>query len=206
MVYDAAQSLSANEFFRGNGYLVLDGFLGDPLLTTVHSYMVRKASLDQLGRGDDQVPGTPCAYGDTLMETLLELSCPSIEQLTGLRLFPTYSYFRVYKRGDKLAAHVDRPSCEISVTMNIGYKGDARWPIFFGLPDGPRGIEMNPGDAVVYRGCDIAHWRETFLGEEHAQVFLHFVDQDGPNAGWKFDKRERLGLPAGRNDTRNDSG
>jgi len=54
---------------------------------------------------------------------------------------------------------------------------------------------MDIGDAVMYRGCDIYHWRESYKeGKWQAQVFLHYVDQDGPHAEWKYDKRESLGL------------
>jgi hypothetical protein len=54
---------------------------------------------------------------------------------------------------------------------------------------------MNIGDAVMYRGCDIYHWREAYKeGKWQAQVFLHYVDQNGPHAEWKYDKRESLGL------------
>jgi hypothetical protein len=38
------------------------------------------------------------------------------------------------------------------------------------------------------------HWREEFKGTWQAQVFLHYVDQNGPHAEWKHDKREKLGV------------
>ena len=56
-------------------------------------------------------------------------------------------------------------------------------------------IKMEIGDAVMYRGCDIYHWREAYKeGKWQAQVFLHYVDQNGPHAEWKYDKRESLGM------------
>ena len=61
------------------------------------------------------------------METLLMMVQPKMEKLTGLKLNPTYSYARIYKRGDVLKRHKDRFSCEISTTMNLG--GDP-WPIY----------------------------------------------------------------------------
>jgi PKHD-type hydroxylase len=39
------------------------------------------------------------------------------------------------------------------------------------------------------------HWRKKFKGEWQAQVFLHYVDADGPHKEWKFDKRQGLNLP-----------
>ena len=86
---------------------------------------------------DGQVPNTYSCYGDTAMETLLLRVKPVMEDLTKLKLTETYSYARIYKNGDILKKHKDRPSCEISTTMNLG--GD-EWPIF---------IEPNKNVGVV---------------------------------------------------------
>ena len=48
-------------------------------------------------------------------------------------------------------------------------------------------IDQNPGDAVVYKGCDIEHSRREFEGEEYIQVFLHYVDIDGPYKDHVYD-------------------
>jgi hypothetical protein len=55
-------------------------------------------------------------------------------------------------------------------------------------------VKMEVGDAVLYRGCEKYHWRDEFKGKWQAQVFLHYVDQNGPHADWKYDKRESLGI------------
>ena len=61
------------------------------------------------------------------METLLLKCQPGMEKATGLKLYPAYTYARIYKKGDELKRHKDRFSCEISTTMNLG--GDD-WPIY----------------------------------------------------------------------------
>ena len=76
---------------------------------------------------DKQIPNTYSCYGDFVMDTLLVKMLPVMKQHTGLDLIPTYSYTRAYKKGDCLHRHKDRPSCEISTTLNLG--GDP-WPIF----------------------------------------------------------------------------
>ncbi len=76
---------------------------------------------------DIQVPNSYAKYADRLMETLLIKTIPVMEKKTGLKLIPTYSYCRLYKKGNILNRHKDRPSCEISTTLNLG--GDP-WPIF----------------------------------------------------------------------------
>jgi hypothetical protein len=55
---------------------------------------------------------------------------------------------------------------------------------------------LAPGDALLYRGIDLFHWREAYAGRELVQVFLHYADRYGPHAGRKFDGRKTLMLPA----------
>tara|TARA_B100001778_G_C18389436_1_gene539050 strand:- start:80 stop:682 length:603 start_codon:yes stop_codon:yes gene_type:complete len=146
---------------------------------------------------DKQIPETYSHYGDFAMETLLAKVKPILEKETGLQLVETYSYARIYKKGDELKRHKDRPSCETSCTMNLG--GD-EWPIYL-EPSGELGkegvkIDLEPGDILIYRGCDVEHWREPFEGENCGQVFLHYNDINGEfGEKNKFDGRPFLGLP-----------
>lgn len=141
---------------------------------------------------DARSPGAWATPGDLFTDGLLMDLLPLAEDITQLRLFPTYSYFRVYKRGDILVKHVDRPSCEISVTVCLGYEAEGPWPLLLESPAGVLPIELKPGDALLYRGTECTHWREPMNGERAAQVFLHYVDQNGPYAEWKYDKRKGL--------------
>tara|TARA_R100000697_G_scaffold101812_1_gene114394 strand:- start:682 stop:1308 length:627 start_codon:yes stop_codon:yes gene_type:complete len=145
-----------------------------------------------------QVPDTYAHYADIAMETLLLKCQPAMEKATGLKLYPAYTYARIYKKGDVLKRHIDRFSCEISTTMNLG--GDP-WPIYL-EPSGKKNkkgikIDLNPGDMLVYRGEDLEHWREKFKGKECIQVFLHYNNSETPGAKDNmFDKRPHLGLPS----------
>ena len=147
---------------------------------------------------DEQVPNTYSHYGDMVMETLLQKVKPVMEKHTGLKLSETYSYARIYKQGDILARHKDRYSCEISTTLNLG--GDD-WPIYLD-PTGKQGqagikINLNPGDMLIYSGCDLEHWREEFMGKNCGQVFLHYNKAGSKMAKENlYDKRPFLGLPA----------
>ena len=160
---------------------------------------------------DKQVPNTYSHYADMVMETLLIKVLPIMKKETGLELIPTYSYARVYKKGDILRRHKDRPSCEISTTLNLG--GDP-WPIFIDgtgadsvideykqihKPNAPEGTKvlLEVGDMLVYSGCELEHWREPFEGNICGQVFLHYNHVNGPFAGTNmFDGRPKLGLPS----------
>ena len=160
---------------------------------------------------DKQVPNTYSHYADMVMETLLMKVLPIMKKETGLKLIPTYSYARAYKKGDILRRHKDRPSCEISTTLNLG--GDP-WPIFIDgtgadsvideykqihKPNAPQGtkVMLDVGDMLVYSGCELEHWREPFEGNICGQVFLHYNHVNGPFAGTNmFDGRPKLGLPS----------
>jgi len=158
---------------------------------------------------NEQIPNTYAQYANMAMETLLLKCQPDMEKATGLKLNPAYTYARIYKKGDELKRHKDRFSCEISTTMNLG--GD-KWPIYLspnenvGAPDGKKitvaskakgiKVDLKPGDMLVYRGCELEHWREKFKGKQCVQVFLHYNNRNTPGAKKNiFDKRMHLGLP-----------
>ena len=140
---------------------------------------------------DSQIPETYSHYSDIVMETLLQKVKPTMEKETGIELIETYSYARIYKNGDELERHKDRYSCEISSTLNLG--GDD-WSIYL-EPDIE--INLNQGDMLMYRGCELEHWREPFEGKDCAQVFLHYNDASGKDAeNNKYDRRPMIGLPS----------
>jgi len=159
---------------------------------------------------DKQIPNTYSIYSDMFMETLMMKVLPVMQQHTDMNLMPCYTYTRVYKKGDVLKRHSDRPSCEISTTLHLG--GEP-WPIFLDptgqktvvdehkqihKPNAPKGIsiDLEIGDMLVYSGCELEHWREPFEGDNCAQVFLHYNNIDGPfGTQNKFDKRPLLGIP-----------
>ena len=165
---------------------------------------------------DKQIPNTYSHYADPVMETLLMKVLPKMQRETGLQLIPTYSYARLYKKGDILHRHKDRPSCEISTTIHLG--GNS-WPIFIDgtgedsilsgsetttivKPNAPEGTKvlLEVGDMLVYSGCKLEHWREPLEGDVCGQVFLHYNHVNGPFAEKnRFDKRPMLGIPKLRN-------
>ena len=166
----------------------------DVAYTVLHSGFVSPYT-EYFGHwNDSQVPGSFSHYADIAMDTLLLKVQPIMEQHTKIKLIPTYSYTRMYAKGNELKKHKDRSSCEISTTMNLG--GDI-WPIFIKLSN-KKNIQviLEPGDMLVYKGCILEHWREPFQGDECCQVFLHYNNALSDYAEEnKYDKRPHLGLP-----------
>jgi hypothetical protein len=203
------------ELFEQNGYVHLKGFLDEDNcreLTGILRDLVTQGKTIK----DPQCPKSHAIHGSVTFDKLLEDLLPHFEKHCGKRLYPTYSYARLYEPGEELKIHSDRPACEISATVTLGWSGK-QWAIFMADPtdkdseaepynsEGDNeyknvkaknisAVWMNVGDAVLYRGQEKLHWREKFEGEWQAQVFLHYVDADGPHAEWKYDKREQLGL------------
>jgi hypothetical protein len=132
-------------------------------------------------------------YADALGETLLVSLQPVVEKVAGVVLHPCYSFLRIYERGATLPRHLDRPSCEISTTLTLGYDATAPWPILVERDGAAQRVVLGPGDMMVYKGAQVVHWRERFEGAWWAQVFLHYVDAAGDYARFRFDGRERLG-------------
>jgi hypothetical protein len=199
--------------FKNKGYVHLKDFLPKHTCQELTDELHRLVQ-EQKTIKDPQCPLSEAVHGATAFDKLLEHCLPYFEKASGLKLHPTYSYARLYnKQGEELKNHRDRHACEISATITLGFEGDV-WSIYMAdeatekdgiLKSTQQGnneyikniskIDMTIGDAVMYRGCDKYHFREPYFeGQWQAQVFLHYVDANGPHAEWKYDKRELLGI------------
>ena len=201
--------------FKKNKYVIIKQAINKDLAFFLYNYFHMKRQvldtcrnaryispyetlLGEYEGANSQVPHTYSSYSDIAMETLMLKCQPIMEKTTGLKLYPAYTYARIYKKGDILKRHKDRFSCEISTTMNLG--GDD-WVIYLEPSGeiGKKGIEVNlkQGDMLVYSGCELEHWREKFKGKECVQVFLHYNNRKSPGSKDNmFDKRPHLGLPS----------
>jgi hypothetical protein len=190
--------------FRNNKYTVIRGIVPKSLISFLRKYCLlqirRYPNIDSMV----QVPNTHHTYADPFIETLLLEMLPVVQENTGLKLHPTYSLYRLYKSGDILESHTDRPACEISASIHIAhdYTGMPKkyeWPLWLkNDSDEDVKISLDPGDMIIYCGSEVEHWREKFDVPEtcwHTQAFLHYVDADGPLKHLKFDGREDLGFP-----------
>jgi len=146
-------------------------------------------SLKNFTAGDDQVPLSSSHHSrnSELFNHLIHYLLPIMEKETKLKLKPIYSYNRIYIGGAELKKHTDRDACEISasITLKYFYKDkNYKWPLCMG--DTP--VIINSGDGVIYKGCEIPHWRPVFNQPKeywHHQLFIHYVDVNGPNKDLK---------------------
>jgi len=137
---------------------------------------------------DSYVPDAVSLQSNYFSDTLHESLWTVAEEVIGEKLSPTYSYSRLYYKGNVLPPHKDRPSCELSLSIQLGKSHDYSWPIY------TEGIEyvLDEGDAMMYLGCDKTHWRNKCEGPEgyySGQLFLHYVRVNGVYNHWAGDNR-----------------
>jgi hypothetical protein len=185
------------EIFETHGCVVVKEFLDSQTISIISQYFenkIRRGEWEEGSEGKHTV-SKYFYYADPLVEVLLHQSKNAIEEVVGKELLPTYSYSRIYQPGEQLEPHTDRPSCEVSVTVNVAFSGEMS-PIYMQYKhNDPEKHVLNPGDAVVYKGCETMHWRRPMKDNQlNVQFMLHYVDKNGPYAEFEKDKRPAYGM------------
>jgi len=146
--------------------------------------------------GDSQVTNSFAYYSALCFEALSLQLQPLMEEITGKKLYPTYTYARIYYNGATMAIHKDRPSCQFSSTVNISIDEEP-WEIWFETLNGEhKAVKLWPGDLIVYKGDTLNHWRDAYQGQRQTQAFLHYVDKNGNYRDYKWDHRPYIGTAA----------
>ena len=138
-----------------------------------------------------------------------------LEKIIGRTLYNTYYYDRYYFPGQALTKHADRDACEISVSIHVStnlpdklkdwafkiktpdtYTDDKKTAVL--VPGEERSAILNPGDGLLYKGCERPHWRDAMPTPEkvesapkeyyYHQIFFHYVLQDGQRAHCAWDR------------------
>lgn len=117
---------------------------------------------------------------------------PIIENFIGRKLYTTYWYDRFYFLNQELKIHTDKEQCEISCSLHISSNLKKYWDFkLMNLYGEEKSVQLNPGDAIVYKGIQIPHWRDPLPSRHdkknstqnddtyYHQSFFHYVLQDG---------------------------
>ena len=218
---NSLSSKTKNKLFDKNGYLVIRDLIDPQELYCevpeergiLHYY----GSLTNYRHDpiENQVDGSISRYSYPPYKEFFYTIKKNLESIIGEQLYPTYYFDRFYFPGQELKKHVDRPSCEISVTVNIRSNLEDPWSICIKTPDEysddskkeivkkgeNRSVILHPGDGMVYKGCERPHWRgpmpgvrrnkirKFFKKEElfYHQVFFHYVLANGNRAHFCID-------------------
>lgn len=190
--------MNSVECFESKGYVRIDGFLDEMTIGIISLYMENKINrgewVENAGGGrllnpENDGGGKFCYYADPLIEVLLLKCKDTVEQATGKELLPTYAYSRIYQHGEQLKKHVDRESCEISVTVNVASKGDVSSFYTKYKENESQQHILRAGDAIIYKGCEVEHWRLPLNEGQITVLFtLHYVDKNGQYSALKTDR------------------
>ena len=217
-------SWTRNEFFDRNGYLIIKN-LCDPK-KLFHPVPELRGQLNYRSKDlndfkhievEGQVEGSIARYWHPQYRKTHTKIRLILEQAIGRKLYNTYYYDRFYFPGQALTIHADRPACEISVSVHVSTNLKENWPIWIKTPDTfadnskmnlvskgeNRSVDLEPGDGMVYKGCERPHWRDPMPGlletsierakgnSDHSlyyhQIFFHYVLQDGQRAHYAWD-------------------
>ena len=190
------------EAFHRNGYLYVPNavdfkslYCSPPVdkegqrITGIERHFRRQKT--EFNSVEPQVNGSLARYNHPFYKATHYSLMKKIEGILSMDLLPTYYFDRFYYEGQELTRHHDRPSCEISATVQISTNRDEAWPIWFERPDHTENsVSMKNGDMVLYRGCEREHWREPLTGENsyHHQIFFHYVNAQGPYVHYAYDR------------------
>jgi len=195
-------SWTRNKFFDDNGYILLKNLCNPEKLFSevpdkkgTMSYFGNNLDQYEYDEEEHQVEGSSARYWYPKYRQTHSKIRIVIEKIIGRKLYNTYFYDRFYFTGQELWRHLDRPPCEISVSVHVSTNLKQPWPIFVRKPNGENvGIELEPGDGLLYKGCERPHWREKMPDDPKIEnlyyhnIFFHYVLQDGNRAFYAFDK------------------
>lgn len=167
------------------GVVVVPEFIDQRFARMLYSMLLLRRHRRE-GKRDDHIPTALSFWGDSTLDAFHLTVLPGAEAVARGPLLPTYCYARLYGHGDVLHRHHDREACEIVVSVHLGHHGVAPPPICFATGEV---VDQEPGDAVVFRGMAIDHWRDRFSGDVFGQIFMNFVRADGPYRGLALDGR-----------------
>lgn len=140
--------------------------------------------------GETQVSGSLSRYNHPRYKFAHYFFKNYIESIIKEKIYPSYYYDRFYFSGQELVKHVDRGACEISLSFHISSNLNYKWPLHFQYDDKQLSVECDPGDGVLYKGCEVPHWRDPMVGDENSyfhQIFFHYVKANGHYLQYAYD-------------------
>ena len=198
-----------NEFFNTNGFFVVKNICDVNKLKCevpeARGQITYYGSLDKYNAipTEEQVKGSLSRYSYPPYKSIHSEVRKEIEKVLGSELYNTYYYDRFYFIGQELTKHTDRDACEISISIHIGSNIKKSWEFELMSRKGKHEkISLNPGDGLIYAGCDVLHWREKMPVENknifsklfdkkeelyYHQIFFHYVLANGYRSHHAFD-------------------
>ncbi|BCV01230.1 MAG: hypothetical protein CM15mV41_0410 [Caudoviricetes sp.] len=160
------------EQFVKDKYLYLPNFISYNRAGLLAEELISDANKYDWESDWDVAPNCAAQYNPIGAAELLCEQIGKVGELVGEPVFPTYSFGRVYRRGDTLPKHTDRAACEISMTVHL--YGDEEW--YFGCYE--KKFSLNPV-MLYYTWAIVPHYRVEHTKVMVCKIFLHYVKPRG---------------------------
>jgi len=171
------------ERFREHGYTAVDGLLHPFHIGELRRYYRRLIRRGCVALGDYQSARRYVAHNEPTERFFHLQLTGTVAQLVGEPVKPSYVYLASYLSGARLPRHTDREQCEFGITFCLDYApepvGATPWPLHLETSRGPVRVEQALGDALLYRGCELPHYRDPLPdGQISTSIFFHYVRAD----------------------------
>jgi len=132
--------------------------------------------------GDAQVSNRYGQHNEVMARYFHHQFTAFLDRIAGEPIKPSYTYVSAYRAGAMLRAHVDRKQCEFTLSLVIDGEDaecSSPWPLWLNASQGKVALTQRTGDGVLFRGCELPHWREPSATPRDSTILLfHYVAQD----------------------------
>jgi hypothetical protein len=182
----AAIMAHARDSYRLNAYAVLPDVIPPLHLQALRRYYGELIREGYVTFGDSQVPRRYYSHSEQVMRYFHAQLTSMYEAVVGTGIKPSYCYFGSYLPGAELKRHTDRKQCEFTASMQIDFAPSeterSGWKLYLEQNVAPRetfAVNLARGDTVIYRGRELAHYRDVLPeGRSSTSFFLHYVHRD----------------------------
>ena len=177
---NTGSSRTNNDELEKNGYCVVKNFW-DPI-ALYHPVPRERGQINYWGDIDQfnhdekggQVFGGLTRVKHPQYETISFKVGKKLKDVVSRQIYPTHYFDRFYFPGTQLSKFIGGNPCEISVLIHISTNLKREWPIWIKTPDTytdpgktavlvpgqVKSIILEPGDALIFKGCERPTWRD----------------------------------------------
>lgn len=174
---------SAAQLFRKKKYAPLGDLIHPFNLAALRRYYRRLIRKGSIRLGDEQSSLRYVAHNEPVARYFHHQISRIVCAVVGEPVKPSYVYVASYLGGAELKRHTDREQCEFSVTLCLDFSPEPHletsWPICLETADGMVTVYQAIGDALIYRGTEVPHYRGVLRdGYTSTSIFFHYVPAD----------------------------
>ena len=179
--WDVAIARASRQFQLG--YAPLAGLIHPFHVAALRRHFRRQIRTGRLALGDEQSPLRHVVHNEPVARFFHHQLAPAFSRVAGVSLKPSYVYSASYQGGAELERHRDRAQCDFSITFCLDYTPEpeaaTHWPIQLDAPAGRVTVYQAIGDALLYRGCRLPHYRNRLWKDATStSIFFHYVRND----------------------------